>query len=382
MGGPAAVSPPDPAPPQSIAAAVHRRAQELGFDAVGIVRPDSIAEAGGRLRTFLAEGRHGTMTWMARRADERADPRALWTDTRSVVVVGMNCPPASDPLADTRRPRRGTIASYARGRDYHDVMKRRLKQLGGWLAEEFGAGVKVFVDTAPVLEKALSERAGLGWQGKHTNLVSRVFGSWLLLGEVFTTLELPPDSPGGDACGTCRRCLEICPTDAFPAPYQLDARRCISYLTIEHKGHIAEEYRAAIGNRVFGCDDCLAVCPWNKYAQKAAEASFEAREETSAPELGDLAALDDASFRRRFAGTTVKRTGRHRFVRNVLIAVGNSRDPRLSDAARRLLDDESPLVRAMAVWALARLDWRAFAAERERLRDRESDAAVRAEWDA
>ena len=380
MGGVAAAPARPAASGPAGAAAVRRRALALGFDAVGIARADSVAEAGDRLRVFLGEGRHGTMTWMARRADQRADPRELWAVARSVVVVAANCPPESDPLADTNRPGRGAVATYARGRDYHDAMKRRLKRLGRWLAEEQGAAVKVFVDTAPVMEKPLAERAGLGWQGKHTNLVSRDFGSWLLLGEAFTDLDLTPDPPSGDACGSCRRCLDICPTDAFPTPYQLDARRCISYLTIEHKGHIPRPFRAAIGNRVFGCDDCLAVCPWNKYARKAATAALAPRPDLAAPALRELAALDDSSFRRWFAGSPIKRTGRDRFVRNVLIAVGNSGDPGLSDIPLALLGDASPLVRAMAVWALFRLDPEAFARERTRRRNGEAEADVRREW--
>jgi epoxyqueuosine reductase len=295
------------------------------------------------------------MDWMATTAERRADPRILWPEARSIIVLGVNYGPADDPLANLDARDRGTISVYARGRDYHEVIKGKLKELAGFLAARAGADVKVFVDTAPVMEKPLAEAAGLGWQGKHTVLVSREFGNWLFLGSIFTTAELPPDSAEADHCGSCRRCLDVCPTKAFSAPYQLDARRCISYLTIEHKGHIAPELRAGIGNRIFGCDDCLAVCPWNKFAEVGREARLSQRDEFAAPLLADLIRLDDAAFRARFAGTPIKRTGRDRFVRNVLIAIGNSGDPALADEAVRLLDDASPLVRAMAVWALARL---------------------------
>ena len=363
-------------------AAVRAEGLALGFDAVGIAKPDQLDPAAGRLRAFLGAGRHGTMTWMQANAVRRESPVALWPEAKSVVVVAMNYGPATDPLADVMRAEYGTIAAYARGQDYHEVMKARLKRLGRWLAERFDTEVKVFVDTAPVMEKPLAEQAGLGWQGKHTNLVSRNFGSWLLLGEAFTTLDLKSDAVGRDACGGCTRCLDVCPTNAFPVPYELDARRCISYLTIEHKGHIPREFRAAIGNRIFGCDDCLAVCPWNKYAKLAAENSLRARTELTAPMLGDLAMLDDDSFRAVFAGSPVKRTGRDRFIRNVLIAIGNSGLSALGSAPRRLLGDPSPLVRAMAVWALARIDGGTFAAERKMLRDAETDDDVRTEWDA
>jgi epoxyqueuosine reductase len=339
-------------------------------------------QARERLEAWLAEGHHGSMDWMVTTAERRADPKALWPEARSVVVLGVNYGPADDPLATLGARDRGTISVYARGRDYHDVIKGKLKELAGYLTARAGADVKVFVDTAPVMEKPLAAVAGLGWQGKHTVLVSREFGNWLFLGSIFTTAELPPDEPETDHCGSCRRCVDVCPTDAFPAPYQLDARRCISYLTIEHKGHIASELRAAIGNRIFGCDDCLAVCPWNKFAQAGREARLSQREDLAAPALAELARLDDATFRARFAGTPIKRTGRERFIRNVLIAIGNSGHPELADEAVRLLDDASPLVRAMAVWAAARL------LPEERLAglaaghvERETDADVRSEWE-
>lgn len=323
------------------------------------------------------------MEWMADTAERRADPRTLWPDARSVVLVGMNYGPDCDPLADLARPDRATISVYARNRDYHDVIKGKLKELAGFLAGRSGSEVKVFVDTAPVMEKPLAQAAGIGWQGKHTVLVSRDFGSWLFLGAIFTTLELPADEPESDHCGSCRRCLDICPTDAFPAPYQLDARRCVSYLTIEHKGHIDAALRPGIGNRIFGCDDCLAVCPWNKFAQAGREAKLRQRDDLAGLPLADLARLDDAAFRTRFAGTPIKRAGRDRFVRNVLIAIGNSGEPGLAGSALDRLDDSAPLVRAMAVWALSRLlareDFASKAAER---RPCETDEAVRGEWDA
>ncbi len=321
------------------------------------------------------------MDWMAETAARRGDPRALWPDVRSVIMLAVNYGPEGDPLATVARPEAGNISVYARHRDYHDVIKGRLKTLAGWLVARAGGDVKVFVDTAPVMEKPLAMAAGLGWQGKHTNLVSRDFGSWLFLGSIFTTLELEPDAPAVDHCGSCRACLDACPTNAFPAPYRLDARRCVSYLTIEHKGHIAPEFRVAMGNRVYGCDDCLAACPWNKYAQAAREMKLRARADLVAPRLADLTRLDDAGFRALFAGGPVKRLGHARFLRNVLIAVGNSGDAALADVARERLDHDSPLVRAMAVWACGRLLPRAALAELANARaPRERDEAVRAEW--
>ena len=365
--------------PTSISEAeVRERALTFGFDAVGIAAPDGLEKAARRLHDFLAGGLHGDMAWMAAKAERRADPRTLWPAVQSIIVVGLNYAP-SDGYGLSGGA--GPISVYAQGRDYHAVLKKRLKALAGWIAEAAGAEVKVFVDTAPVMEKPLAERAGVGWQGKHTNLVSRDLGSWLFLGSVFTTLRLAPDAPEADHCGACRACLDVCPTHAFPAPYRLDPRRCISYLTIEHKGHIAHEFRAPMGNRIYGCDDCLAVCPWNKFARVAAVEELRPRAELAGPELAELAALDDAGFRRRFAGTAIKRTGRDRFVRNVLIALGNSGDARHAVAATARLDDASPLVRAMAVWALSQLlDATAFAAARARHAGRESDPVVGAEW--
>ncbi len=361
--------------------AIREQARSLGFDAVGFAAPDLGTSPGDRLREFLGAGMHGDMDWLAAKAPRRAHAQTLWPAVRSVIALGMNYGPDDDPLAALAARTIGNISVYARGEDYHDTLKRRLKALARWIAESHGAEVKVFVDTAPVMEKPLAHAAGIGWQGKHTNLVSTQYGSWLFLGEIFTTLDLAPDETETDHCGTCRACLDACPTDAFPAPYRLDARRCISYLTIEHKGHIAREFRAAIGNRIYGCDDCLAVCPWNKYAQAAHETAFHARGPLAAPPLTDLARLDDAGFRELFRRSPIKRTGRDRFVRNVLIALGNSGNPKAAAAAENLLNDASPLVRAMAVWALSQLlPAPEFAKLRKEHESGESDSAVAAEW--
>ena len=346
-----------------------------------MTRPDSIPTALARLRRFLAEGAHGDMTWMETTAARRGDPRALWPEVRSVIMLGMNYGPDADPLAILQRRERGAISVYAQGADYHEIIKPKLKALARWLTAQAGGEVKVFVDTAAVMEKPLAEQAALGWQGKHTNLVSRQFGSWLFLGAIFTTLELPPDAREADHCGSCRACLDVCPTAAFPEPYRLDARRCISYLTIEHKGPIPRALRPLMGNRIYGCDDCLAVCPWNKYAQAGHEAKLFAREALRAPLLAELARLDDASFRALFTKSPVKRTGRDRFIRNVLIAIGNSGDASLASEAERLLDDPAPLVRGAAVWALGRLDRQRLAALGAK-RHAEDDDAVREEWSA
>jgi epoxyqueuosine reductase len=354
---------------------------------VGITRPDAIPQAPERLQQFLAAGAHGDMDWMAATAARRGSPSSLWPQVRSVIMLGLNYSQGGDPLAILRYRDRGAISVYAQGDDYHEIIKPRLKALARWLTAQAGgdvqAGMKVFVDTAAVMEKPLAAAAGLGWQGKHTNLVSREFGSWLFLGAIFTTLELPPDVPEEDHCGSCRACLDICPTAAFPAPYRLDARRCISYLTIEHKGPIPRELRAAIGNRIYGCDDCLAACPWNKFAQAGHEAKLAARDALRAPRLADLARLDDAAFRKLFAKSPVKRTGRDRFVRNVVIAIGNSGDVSLAAEAERLLGDPSPLVRGAAVWTLARLLRRdRLAALAAAHRDAESEPLVEDEWSA
>ena len=353
-----------------------------GFDAVGFCDAALGEEAKQSLAGFIAAGHHGDMGWLAATSGRRGDIARLWPEARSAIVVGQNYGPAGDPLAGLERRDRGTVSVYARGRDYHDVMKKKLRVVARRVHEALGCEVKLFVDTAPVMEKPLAQRSGIGWQGKHTNLVSRQFGSWLFLGEILTTLELAPDAPETDRCGSCRRCLDICPTDAFPAPYRLDATRCISYLTIEHEGHIAAEFRAAIGNRIYGCDDCLAVCPWNKFASLAAEPALFPRMELAAPRLAELAALDDASFRAFFSGSPIKRLGRDRFVRNVVIAIGNSGEPGLAGTAEAALADRSPLVRAMAIWALARLlPLEAFAGLREIHAAGEQDEAVRSEWD-
>lgn len=361
--------------------ALKRRARDLGFDAVGVAGADADWPAGARLAEFLAEGRHGDMDWMARA--ERRHPRALWGQAQSVVMVGQSYAPGDDPIALLQQRERGLVSAYAARRDYHDVIKTKLKELALWLVRETGAEAKVFVDTAPLMEKPLAERAGLGWQGKHTNLVSREHGSWLFLGAILTAAELAPDAAHEDHCGSCRACLDVCPTKAFPAPYQLDARRCLAYLSIEHKGQIPIEFREALGNRVFGCDDCLAVCPWNKFAQEAHEARMALRGDLRLAPLAQLAALDEAQFRARFAGTPVKRTGRDRFVRNVACAIGNSGDAGLVPAALALLEDNSALVRGMAVWALRRLlDGAAFQSLKSARAALEQDAGVAREWAA
>ena len=335
-------------------AAIRARATALGFDAVGFCDARLGGQARARLAAFLAAGHHGDMGWVADHADRRADPATLWPEARSVVALGLSYAPDGDPLATVAMPERGNISVYARHRDYHDVVKGKLKHLAQFIAT-LGAGVKVFVDTAPVMEKPLAQSAGLGWQGKHTNLVSRAHGSWLFLGEVFTTLALEADAPHADRCGSCARCLAACPTDAFPAPYRLDATRCISYLTIEHRGPIPVALRPAMGNRIYGCDDCLAVCPWNRFARAGAEHKLAARADLTAPHLAELAALDDAAFRALFAGSPVKRIGRGRFARNVAIAVGNSAVPALAPVAARLASDADPVVAEAGAWAASRL---------------------------
>jgi len=350
-----------------------QRARALGFDAAGIARADAAWEAGARLAEFVAEGRHGEMQWMEDTAQRRSAPTAMWPDARCALVVALNYGPDHNPLDTLSQRGTGNISVYARGRDYHDLIKSRLKQLAGEVAQLTGAEVKVFVDTAPLMEKPLAALAGLGWQGKHTNLVSRELGSWFFLGTVLTAADLAADAAEPDHCGSCRACLDICPTDAFPAPYQLDARRCISYLTIEHAGPIPRDFRAAMGNRIYGCDDCLAACPWNKFAASASEAALFARAELKSPGLDELAALDDAAFREVFSGSPVKR--------NVCVAIGNSAQPALAAHLLPLLDDASPLVRGAAVWALARLDPAGFAEEKARRRLHEHDRTVCEEWD-
>ncbi|MBR0720225.1 tRNA epoxyqueuosine(34) reductase QueG [Bradyrhizobium manausense] len=362
-------------------AALDEQARTLGFDCIGITAPGTIENAGKHFLEFIASGGHGDMDWLASQPERRVDPRGLWQDVRSVIMLGVNYGPDQDPLAILKERTRAAISVYAQGDDYHDLIKKRLKSLARWLVATAPSEVKVFVDTAAVMEKPLAQAAHLGWQGKHTNLVSREFGSWLFLGAIYTTLDLPRDDAEIDHCGSCRACLDICPTSAFPAPYRLDARRCISYLTIENKGPIPQEFRKAIGNRIYGCDDCLAACPWNKFAQEGREAKLAARDELRAPGLVELSRLDDAAFRALFTKSPVKRIGRDRFLRNVLIAIGNSGDAALAEEARRLLDDASPLVRGAAVWALGQLVApKEFAAMKEATIGSERDECVREEW--
>jgi epoxyqueuosine reductase len=360
----------------AIREAIRAEALGRGFDAVGFAKAELAESARAGLAEFLARGYHGEMGWMAARAEQRGDPETLWPDARTVVVLGVNY----GVEIETTDPDRGVISIYARGRDYHDTIKKRLKALARWIAAQWPGELKVFVDTAPVMEKPLAQQAGLGWQGKHTNLVSREFGSWLFLGEIYLSLALEPDAAESDHCGSCRACLDACPTNAFPAPYKLDARRCISYLTIEHKGMIDPELRPLIGNHIYGCDDCLAACPWNKYAQATAEADFLPRTELNAPRLIELARLDDDAFRKMFAGTSIKRIGRDRFLRNVLTAIGNSGDVALMDVVCDRLDDASPLVRATAVWAYSRLDIDSANAIASQRLASELDPIVRDEW--
>ncbi|MDZ7710239.1 MAG: tRNA epoxyqueuosine(34) reductase QueG [Roseovarius sp.] len=332
------------------------RALEEGFDACRLCRPWDVGHVPARLAAFLERGYHGQMGWLAERSHWRGAPQVLWPEARTVIVLGESYTPEGDALAGLGQRDCGNVSVYARGRDYHDTVKKRLKRLARWLIAEGGGEVKVFVDTAPVPEKPLAQAAGLGWQGKHTNLVSRDLGSWFFIGSVFTTLDLPVDAAEADHCGSCRACLDVCPTDAFPAPYQLDARRCISYLTIEHKGPVDEGLRAGLGNRIYGCDDCLAVCPWNKFAVAAREVKYAAREDLVAPRLAELAVLGDAGFRARFSGSPIKRIGRDRFVRNVLYAIGNSGDPGLREVAQGLCEDADAAVADAARWAVTRLD--------------------------
>jgi len=335
---------------------IRARATELGFDAVGFSAADADPNDAKALSRFLADGRQGDMGWLDNANGRRGNPKALMSDARSIIVLGANYGPDKNPLEIHQRKSRGAISVYAQGRDYHDVLKKRCKKLARWFVENYGGGIKVFVDTAPVMEKPLAQRAGVGWQGKHTNLVSRAFGSWLFLAEVFTTLDIPPDRPEPDHCGGCDRCLKACPTDALSEPYRIDPRQCVSYLTIEHSGDIEPQLMARMGNRIYGCDDCLAVCPWNKFQTPSNIEPFLPRDELTAPRLAELARLDDAGFRKFFSGAPIKRTGRDRFVRNVLIAIGNSGDGELLRLARTLESDASPLVRGAASWAAQRLE--------------------------
>jgi epoxyqueuosine reductase len=358
------------------------RAKALGFDAFGITRADARPDLREKLTAALTAGWQDGMDWMAEHAERRGSPVGLWAGVRSIVMLGVNYGPEGDPLAVLAQKDRGAISVYARNRDYHEIIKGRLKELASLISRRTGADVKVFVDTAPVMEKPLAEAAGLGWQGKHTVLVSREFGSWLFLGAIFTSAELPADTPHEESCGSCRACLDVCPTDAFPAPFQLDARRCLSYLNIEHKGPIPHEFREAMGNRIYGCDDCLAVCPWNKFATATHEMKLRARDDLNAPPLAELVALDDAAFRKRFAGSPIKRIGHARFLRNVLIAIGNSGDHSLLAAAEARLSDPEPLIRGAAVWAVRRLAApRTIHKLRLAFLPAEADMSVRAEWE-
>ena len=366
---------------EKLRALIEAEARRAGFEAIALTRPDAIPLAPARLAEFVSDGFHGSMAWIAETLERRAEPSTLWPEVRSIVVLAMNYGPDHDPRDILTMPDRGAISVYAQNRDYHDVMKGRLKEIAGKIVAKAGGDVKVFVDTAPVMEKPLAEAAGLGWQGKHTNLVSRAHGSWLFLGTIFTTAELEPDAAEIDHCGSCRACLDACPTDAFPAPYRLDARRCISYLTIENKGPIPREFREKIGNRIYGCDDCLAACPWNKFASAASEAKLAARADLREPKLSELLVLDDAAFRAFFSGSPIKRIGRDRFVRNVLIAAGNSGDASLTPIVRGLLGDASPLVRGAAIWALSRLlPDREFGELAATVSSTETDVAVQEEW--
>ena len=373
-----------PAPDLSeLKTALAHEAQALGFDCIGVTEPGAIKDAARHFYEFIAAGAHGDMEWLAAQPERRADPRGLWQDVRSVIMLGVNYGPDHDPLAILQQRTRAAISVYAQGDDYHDLVKKRLKSLARWLVANVPSEVKVFVDTAAVMEKPLAHAAGLGWQGKHTNLVSPKFGSWLFLGAIFTTLELPRDQAEINHCGSCHACLDICPTAAFTAPYRLDAQRCISYLTIENKGPIPREFREALGNRIYGCDDCLAACPWNKFAKQGREAKLGARDELRAPPLAELARLDDAAFRALFTKSPVKRVGRDRFLRNVLIAIGNSGEQALADEACRLLEDANPLVRGAAVWALSQLlPHEQFATMKATALAREHDESVREEWQA
>jgi epoxyqueuosine reductase len=368
--------------PEGIVAELRARATALGFSSFGITSAAARPDLPAKLNAALEAGWHGDMDWLAETPERRASPQGLWPEARSIILLGFNYGPQSDPLAGLAHPAHGTISVYARNRDYHEIIKGKLKELAGLLARRAGADVKVFVDTAPVMEKPLAEAAGLGWQGKHTVLVSRDWGGWQFLGAIFTSAELPADAPHRPNCGSCTRCLDVCPTNAFPAPYRLDARRCLAYLNIEHKGPIPLEFRAPMGNRIYGCDDCLAVCPWNKFAKTSREARLQAREDLERPALADLVQLDDAAFRALFSGSPIKRIGLARFLRNVLIALGNSADPALAPLAVARLGDADPLVRGVAVWAARRLHADDAAELREQHLPGETDAAVRAEWAA
>jgi epoxyqueuosine reductase len=360
---------------------LRHKAEAEGLSAPKITSAHLAETVGEKLELFLQAGQHGEMKWLEDRTLQRKSPDALWPDAKSAILFAQNYAPDFDPMPRLEKRDTGVVSVYALHRDYHDVFKGKLKRLAHWLHHQTGEQVKIFVDTAPLMEKPLAEQAGLGWQGKHTNLVSRELGSWFFIGTILTTADLPHDEPEIDHCGSCTACLDICPTKAFPATRQLDARRCISYLTIEYKGHIAEEFRKPMGNRIYGCDDCLAICPWNKFATAGREAKLTARDDLIAPRLADLLQLDDAAFRQFFSGSPVKRVGRNGFIRNCLIAAGNSADQQLIARIRPLLQDTSPLVRAMAVWALAQLtDIKIFLDARQQHMPQETDTNVLKEW--
>lgn len=368
---------------EALKADIKTKALSLGFSSVGFTVPDNLGDAPEYFQEFLDNKYHGEMDWLKEKADRRKAPKTLWPEVNSIIMLSMNYGPASNPLNDLKKSNIGNISVYAKGKDYHDIIKKRLKQIARHIHRTYNADVKVFVDTAPVMEKPLAEKAGLGWQGKHTNLVSRKYGSWLFIGSIFTTLKIDDDKNENDHCGSCTACLNICPTNAFPEPYKLDARKCISYLTIEYKGHIDIKFRDAMGNRIYGCDDCLAICPWNKYAQMTAESQFYPRVELNPAKLEDLATLDDESFRKIFSGSPIKRVGRDFFIRNVLIAIGNSNDKNYLPILLEKLNDESPYVRAMAIWALGKLSTEdKFEAYRKSYLPQEKDPAVIKEWNS
>jgi len=366
---------------KNVVQSIREKVLRENFDVIGFTEPRIQKRAKIGLKEFLKRGFHGEMNWISQKQKRLENPKNIWSEARSIIMLGIRYGPEYNPQDDLRKKEVGNISVYARGQDYHDILKKKLKRIAGWIVKTFGGQVKVFVDTAPILEKHLAEQAGIGWQGKHSNLVSRSLGSWFFLGEIFTTIPLPPDKPESDHCGTCRSCLDVCPTHAFPKPYVLDATKCISYLTIEYKGHIPKKFRVAMGNRIYGCDDCLAVCPWNRFAQKTNEIGFKARKILLHPDLKMLIKLNNSRFRKLFAKSPIKRIGRNRFIRNVLIAVANSKKKRLLPSVKGLICDDSPLIRAMAVWALRQLsEKKEFLHLKKQYINEESDIAVKSEW--
>jgi len=367
---------------ENIAQSIREKVLRENFDVIGFAKPQIQKEAKLRLRKFLKRGFHGEMNWIPQKQKRLENPKHVWSAARSVITLGIRYGSGQNPQEDLKKKEIGNISIYARGEDYHDVLKKKLKRIAGWIVETFGGQVKVFVDTAPILEKHLAEQAGIGWQGKHSNLVSRSLGSWFFLGEIFTTIPLPTDKPESDHCGTCQSCLDICPTNAFPKPYVLDATKCISYLTIEYKGHIPKKFRSAMGNRIYGCDDCLAVCPWNRFAQKTSEIGFKARKALLHPDLKMLMKLSDFQFRKFFTKSPIKRIGRNRFIRNVIIAAANSKKKYLMNPVKELIRDDSSLIRAMAVWALQQLsEKKEFLHLKKQYISKETNIAVKSEWE-